>query len=234
MSSDRGLMLRAALAYAAQFGFAVFPCRPQAKEPLTAHGCKDSTRDAEQIKAWWKRWPEANVGVATGLRSNIFVLDIDDRHGGYETLASLEAQHGRIPQVPTVLTPGGGEHRYFKHPVGAEIRTSAGAIGRGLDVRGEGGYVIAPPSVHPNGRVYSWDVSARIEEVALRDPPDWLLKLTLPPLFARPGRIGDKHPDVLSRRLCARGGRNPRRRTRLGTFSICMFAARAWLFPGAR
>ncbi|MGD0290114.1 MAG: bifunctional DNA primase/polymerase [Candidatus Binataceae bacterium] len=176
MSTD-GRMLRAALAYAERFGFAVFPCKPCGKEPLTPHGFKDATNGPAQIDASWKRWPSANVSIATGAASGVVVLDVDPRHGGDETLAALEAGHGKLPDAPTVLTGGGGLHQYFKHP-GDVIHNSAGtALGPGLDIRGDGGYVIAPPSIHPNGKEYLWEVSSRIDEVPLPELPAWLLEL---------------------------------------------------------
>jgi hypothetical protein len=107
------------------------------------------------VLAWWKHWPEANIGIRTGLDSMLVVLDIDVQHGGGGTLAELVKRHGELPAAPEVLTGGGGKHLYFAHP-GREIRNSAGKLGPGLDVRGEGGYVIAPPSVHENGRAYKW------------------------------------------------------------------------------
>jgi hypothetical protein len=110
-------MPNSALAYAEHFGFAVFPCKPGGKTPLTSHGFKDATKDPAQIRDWCKRWPDANIGIATGPISGIVVLDIDPRHGGDDTLAALELQYGALPAIPMVLTGGGGVHYYFKAPV---------------------------------------------------------------------------------------------------------------------
>jgi hypothetical protein len=145
-------VLEAAVAYAGR-GLPVFPCN--GKKPHTEHGFQDASTDSEQVLAWWKCWPEANIGIRTGLDSLLVVLDVDVQHGGGGTLAELVKRHGELPAAPEVLTGGGGKHFYFAHP-GREIRNSAGRLGQGLDVRGEGGYVIAPPSVHENGRAYKW------------------------------------------------------------------------------
>ncbi len=168
-------MLRAALAYAGM-GFAVFPCASRGKAPLTAHGVKDATKDLEVIRALWGAHPGANVGIATGAISGIVVLDIDPRHGGDDTLETLQAQNGKLPETPTVLTGGGGLHFYFRHP-GVVVPNNAGKVGQGIDVRGNGGYVIAPRSVHESGNRYLWEVSSRINEVPLGELPAWILKL---------------------------------------------------------
>src|SRR5271156_3703645 len=106
--SETDPMLRAALAYAAHFGFAVFPCRPRGKTPLTDHGYKDASKDPAQIQKWWDRCPDANVAIATGAISRIVVLDIDPRHGGDDTLEALQTRYCRLPETPMVLTGGGG------------------------------------------------------------------------------------------------------------------------------
>ena len=174
----RSANLEAALAYA-QAGRAVLPCKPSGKEPLTAHGVKDATCDAVQILEWWKRCPDANVAIATGKVSGIVVLDIDPRHGGAESLKELEAKFGKLPDTVTTITGGGGRHAYFRYPKGVEgIPNSAGALGPGLDVRADGGYVIAPPSMHPSGDEYQWPVQGALR---LADIPKWLLALLSKP-----------------------------------------------------
>lgn len=174
-------MRRAALAYAQRFNVPVLPCRSDGKEPITEHGCKDATKDPAKICSWWKRWPNANVGIATGAISGVVVLDVDPQKGGHQSLVMLVAKYGELPITPTVLTGGGGQHIDFQLPEGAEIHNSAGTLGPGLDVRGEGGYVIAPPSWHPSGQAYRWAPEARIDEVELAPPPDWLITLLVSP-----------------------------------------------------
>ena len=139
------LLLKAALAYAKR-GVPVFPCEPGAKRPLTRSGHWDATTDPRAIERWWKRWPTANVGVPTGKKSGLVVLDVDLGAGGPESLAKLEGASVPAPKTVRVRTGGGGTHIYFRYPEGAEIRNSAGLLGSGLDVRGEGGYVVVPPS----------------------------------------------------------------------------------------
>ncbi len=209
MSTDR--ILSAALAYAERFDFWVFPChwlRPDgscscgkpdcktpAKHPLTEHGLNDATTDPAQIRAWWKRFPKANVAINCGV-SGLVVLDVDPRHGGHETLATIEAKHGKLPDAPTVLTGGGGLHIYLRPPADVEIRNSAGALGPGLDVRGEGGHVVAPPSVHATGALYCWEASARIDELEIPEAPAWLIGL----LTAKPAAPAQRFraPEIIA------------------------------------
>lgn len=149
------LLLAAALAYAAR-GWRVFPLVPRGKVPLASlapHGFKDATTDEAAIHEWWRREPNANVGIATGRDSGVDVLDVDVKHDGRRTLADHEAEHGYIETL-TVTTGTGGQHLYFVHQEG--VRNSAGRLA-GIDVRGGGGYVVAPPSIHPNGNPYRWD-----------------------------------------------------------------------------
>jgi hypothetical protein len=139
------MLPKAALAYAKR-GVPVFPCEPGAKRPLTRNGHWDTTTDPRVIGRWWKRWPSANLGVPTGKKSGFVVLDVDLDAGGPESLANLEGASVPAPKTARVRTGGGGIHIYFRYPSGAGIRNSAGLLGSGLDVRGEGGYVVVPPS----------------------------------------------------------------------------------------
>ena len=166
-----GEMLAAALTYTAQ-GLKVFPCRPGTKVPATAAGHKAATGDADQVDEWWRKQPDANIGIRTGAESGLVVLDVDAQHGGLRTLAELERRHGKLPTTARVLTGGGGYHYLFKHP-GGEIRSSTGRLGSGLDIRADGGYIIAPPSVHESGRAY---ISVRGIEQGLADCPAWILE----------------------------------------------------------
>ena len=159
-------LLGAALAYARR-GVPVFPCEPGGKRPLTYNGFWDATTQERRIKAWWGRWPQANVGVPTGRRSGLLVLDVDPRDGGPESLARLEQDNGPLPETARARTGGGGTHVFFRYPAGETVRNSAGALGAGLDVRGEGGYVVVPPS-RTRG-AYEW-----IDRSPPAEPP-WLL-----------------------------------------------------------
>jgi Bifunctional DNA primase/polymerase, N-terminal/Primase C terminal 1 (PriCT-1) len=161
-------MLSAALKLAAT-GMAVFPCRVRDKRPATANGFKDASRDHEQIRAWWQSEPNFNIGIATGTMSSIFVVDVDD-DGGEHELCKL----GVLPDTVEAITAR-GRHIYFRMPR-IQIGNSAGKVAPHVDVRGDGGYVLAPPSIHPSGRRYCWSVDS---SSAFADAPLWLLdKLT--------------------------------------------------------
>jgi len=139
-------ILNAALEYAAR-GWFVFPLKTGEKTPLTPHGFKDATTDPEQVRAWWTQCPEANVGIRTGRESGLVVLDID-HHGeadGEESLAKLLKEFGPLPPTFEVRTPNGGRHLYFAHRDG-EVKSRNG-LRPGLDLKADGGYVVAPPSV---------------------------------------------------------------------------------------
>lgn len=145
---------RAARGYA-KFGWRVFPCRPRGKEPITPKGCLDATTDLDVIDAWWSETPDANVGVATGPESDLFVLDVDD----VLVTQTLLDKIGAWDPTGMVITGSGGFHVYFRHF--PDARNSTSRIIEGVDTRGPGGYVLAPPSIHPNGKPYRWDLRKR-------------------------------------------------------------------------
>lgn len=149
----------------------VFPCLPRDKRPATANGVKAATTDADTIRRWWQQLPDANIGVATGEPSNIFVLDVDGIDAEVE-LRKFETQHGALPATVEVITAR-GRHVYFKMP-DAAIRNSTGKLAPDLDIRASGGYVLAPPSIHPTGRRYAWSVDCAS---AIADAPAWLLRI---------------------------------------------------------
>lgn len=159
-------------------GLAVFPLAEGSKVPLkSSNGFHSASIDADVARSRWTKHPRANIGVATGARSGVWILDVDRQHGGDKALAELSAAHGHLPLTVRVNTPGGGFHLWWRWPAaGPEIRNSAGRIGPGLDVRGEGGYVVVPPSRLSNGRRYSWTRGP----VEILDAPDWLLELARP------------------------------------------------------
>lgn len=154
-------------------------CRNIGKHPRTMNGLKDATTDDEQIQRWWQGWPGANVGVACGP-SGIVVIDIDPRHDGDESLRDLIAGQD-WPDTPTVLTGGGGVHYYFKVPPGVTIRNSSGLLGPGIDVRAEGGYVVAPPSWHESGRQYEWEAGRAPGDLKAAVVPAWIVALLTTP-----------------------------------------------------
>lgn len=164
----------AAVEYA-QRGFAVFPLVPRSKDPRIAGGFKAATRDPEAVARWWRRWPNSNIGIATGVPSGVIAFDVDPRNGGDDALIRLTNR----PEAPTVHTGGGGIHEYYAHPGDgdAPCRRNAGGL-QGIDVKGDGGYVVAPPSIHPSGSLYQWDVVLGLDEVAIPPAPAWLLELS--------------------------------------------------------
>lgn len=154
-----GNCLDAAIKYATKYGWAVFPVKPETKRPYTPHGCLDAKKNVGAIRAWWKKWPDASVGIATGSASNLIVIDedVDDDKGidGIHSIRIWEKSHGDLPETVTAITGRGGYHLYF-HYTGTDLKNRAGLL-EGVDIRGEGGYVVAPPSVHPNGTEYQWE-----------------------------------------------------------------------------
>jgi hypothetical protein len=156
----------------AQKGLAVFPCQPHGKEPACDTGLHAATTDRERIDRWWHAFPNLNIGIATGMVSGVFVLDIDGEDGE-GSLLKLESEHGALPPTVEAIT-GKGRHCYFRITGKRKISNSVGQLGVGLDVRGDGGYVIAPPSVHPSGRTYAWSVDTTRDFAAA---PDWLITM---------------------------------------------------------
>lgn len=150
-------------------GRQVFPCRD--KRPLTSRGLLDATTDRATIERWWLRWPDANLAVRCGSPSGLVVLDVDGEAGA-DSLRDLERSYEPLPTTTSVLTPRGGSHYYFQHP-GTDVKTTAGHVAAGLDIRGDGGYVLVPPSVGANGRAYTWD-----EEAQPAPMPRWLVAAT--------------------------------------------------------
>jgi hypothetical protein len=177
----------ATLAHAAR-GWPVFPvhsiepggrctcgkpeCRSPGKHPRTSHGVLDASTDSEVIGKWWRRWPTANIGLATGEGSSL--VDVDGEEG-HHALLDLQRRHGRLPETLWVRPPRGGWHAYFAPP-GEHVSNSAGKLGVGIDVRGDGGYAIAPPSVGVNSQPYRWAVRNPIAPL-----PAWLLDHLRPP-----------------------------------------------------
>jgi hypothetical protein len=157
----------------------VFPCRecePGRKRPYTGRGFHDATRDSGIIKAWWRQWPAALIGMPTGRVSGRWVLDIDVKRPEASGFDSLEDLGIVLPATPMTHTTSGGLHVYFDAG-DRELRNSAGLIGPGLDIRGDGGYVIVPS---PSSG-YAWDPIYGVD-TPLAPAPDWLW----PPKPSRP------------------------------------------------
>jgi hypothetical protein len=168
------LMLKTARALAEK-GLHVFPCMPRDKRPATPHGLKDATTDPIEIETWWDNNPDYNIAIATGTVSGVFVVDIDGDDAEAE-LRKLEAEHGELPATVEAITAR-GRHLFFRCP-DKPIRNSAGKIATGIDVRATGGYVIAPPSIHPSGKRYCWSVDSAATFAAA---PEWLVSIIAEP-----------------------------------------------------
>jgi hypothetical protein len=160
--------LGAAAVRMAEFGFYVFPVKARDKVPVTAHGLLDAKRDVNAIRACWSQHPHLNVAVRCGAESGIVVLDVDG-DDGWDSLHALENENEELPTTLSVTTPRGGQHFYWLHP-GVPIKNTTGFPGPSLDIRGDGGYVLAPPSIGPGGKAYVID-----EAVPFKAMPDWLL-----------------------------------------------------------
>jgi hypothetical protein len=132
------------------------------------NGLKDATTDPERIERWWRANPNYNVAIATGTASGIFIIDVDDAEA---ELRRLEAEHGALPPSVEAITAR-GRHVYLKMPH-ADVHNSAGKLALGIDVRATGGYVLAPPSMHPSGCRYCWSVDSAN---TIADPPAWLIQ----------------------------------------------------------
>lgn len=176
MTTNQNL-LDAALQYAAN-GWHVFPITPKSKKPAMKSWPTMATTNPQRITSWWtNQFAGHGIGIATGTQSGIFALDVDVADGkqGDETLHQLEAQHGDLPDTLTSITGTGGTHHIYQTPPGVEIRNNASTrLGADLDIRGDGGYIVAPPTVHPNGQPYEWDLG---EPNQPAQAPQWLIDL---------------------------------------------------------
>jgi hypothetical protein len=193
LSNNR--MLESALWYATKIGWPVFPCHsirdgsctcgagPNCKSPgkhprwmkdNLEHGCASATTDEEIIRMWWAKWSDAHIGMATGAGSGVWVLDEDPRHGGDNSRHGLEQDYSKLPNTRQSVTGSKGSHRFFRHP-GLKVKNEI-AIAPGLDIRGDGGLVILPPSGHISGNTYQWDGLDGVK-APIADAPAWLLEM---------------------------------------------------------
>ena len=185
--------MKAAAVYARELGWAIVPlhdvtsgrcsCEPRpdgepcpnaGKHPRLRKWQEEASNDLDVVAEWIRQYPRANVGIATGALSRFFALDVDPEKGGRETLAALEAEHGRLPQTVQSTTGSGGSHFLFQMPDGMNLRNSAGKLGDGLDTRGDGGQIVVAPSRSSKG-AYRWVHAPWDTKIA--PAPEWLLKL---------------------------------------------------------
>lgn len=181
---------------------------PYARNGFARNGLHDATTDQGSLRRWWSRHPDLNVAIATGSRAGIVVLDVDPRHGGDAALLELERDHGPLPATVVATSGGGGKHYYFRHVQG--IGSSANKLAGGLDVRGDGGYIIAPPSNHASGGAYAWDSDCSPWDREPAALPEWLLAMLT-------GSPPSSAPATAPGARLSEGGRNTWLMSRAGT-----------------
>lgn len=185
-------------------------CKSPGKHPFSVHGVTDASKDREQVEAWWNQWPSANIGVATGAVSNLVVVDADGPEGIEAALQLL-----RDPFIYPSVETGSGYHFYFLHP-GAVIRNSAGKIAPHVDIRGDGGYCVAPPSSHVSGNTYHW-----LNSVECQHLPEDLLGIIREPLGAAGPACAADQPVIIQELL--RRGHKPVSMTTQSAVYRCPF-----------
>lgn len=242
--AEEPTLAAAAIRYA-NLGIPVFPCMPGGKQPLTPNGFHDATSNARTVHAWWQRHPEANIGLPTGARTGVLVVDIDMHSGGNGFDAFERARTQGIADAWgwLVRTPSGGIHAYFPNDISVEQR-SWQVPSAHIDFRGDGGYAISPPSrLAIGGTIRAYDVIAvttqptkPVDAIQLREflePPR--SKLSPPPPGMPPRGC---RPDALARTvaLTAEGGRNRAlfwASCRMVENGVSRVDATSWLLPAA-
>lgn len=173
-------------AIGATCGCGVPTCATPGKHPIGAlvnRGLHNASAFSAHITNWWTQWPDANIAIRTGSASNLVVIDLDDRpNDGREGMATWRRlvtayNYGQSPETVEAITGGGGRHLYFIAPPGVLIVSSKDHLGPGVEVKAEGGYVVAPPSTHISGRAYTWEASSHPDDIEVAPLPDWLLAL---------------------------------------------------------
>lgn len=170
MAAEAKNMKEWALHYA-EMGLAVFPLACRDKVPAVVGGCKVATTERTTIERWWDKNPQYNIGIATGNKSSGLVvidLDVDKNKGidGYDVLRDWQNKHGKLPETWQSITGRGGYHYFYKDAI---VHSNRVGLYEGVDIRGEGGYIVAPPSVHPNGNIYEWEQGPEEYEIAQVD-----------------------------------------------------------------
>jgi hypothetical protein len=193
-------------------GWSIVPVMPRGKQPLVPWRDYQQKRAAvDEVRAWYRRWPNANVGIVTGQVSNLVVMDIDPAHGGERSLADLVARYGALPATLIAHTGGGGQHHYFSAPADPVPVRSRVGLAPGIDVRAEGGMIVAPPSIHPSGGHYEW---ITLIGAAPAPVPRWLIALVQ---GARPAGLG--HGVHYWRTLAAEGVTEGARNSTIASFA---------------
>lgn len=178
-------------------GYPVLPLKAKSKVPDTRHGKKDASADPNTVSAWFPADTERNIGILTGDRSGLLVLDIDPRNGGTDSFERLKVEYGQLPRTRCARTGGGGLHFYFSIPANSPAvgdRPNVGGFS-GVDIKADG-YVVAAPSIHESGTPYMWE-----SDVPIAIAPDWLIQLAM-------GKKREKTAARVSDQSIVEGGRN--------------------------
>ena len=200
--------LDAAIEYASK-GMAVFPLKARGKDPLTKHGVKDATTNFNTIEKWWTKHPNANIGIACGAVSGgLLVVDLDEKENGIsgsDSLHNWERENGELPETVRSITGKGGAHLLFRIDHAEKNKVN---LLEGVDIRSDNGYIVAPPSIHPNGNRYEWEYDPEEYEIAEADAT--VLKLLSvgkkpePDKFTVPDKIPDgKRNDTIFKMACS-------------------------------
>ncbi|MGE1118331.1 bifunctional DNA primase/polymerase [Bacillus altitudinis] len=184
-SIHKNPVLEAALGYSELLNWAVIPlhsvvngrctcnrnCQSPGKHPRTSNGLKAATTDRNTIIGWFTENPISNIGIVTGKKSGFIVVDIDRKHQGFESLNYLMEVNGKFPSTVEAISGGGGYHYLFKYT--SHVRNKTNLL-PGIDIRGDGGYVVVAPSVHSSGKRYEWELSSKPYVNEIAEPPEWL------------------------------------------------------------
>ena len=206
-----GAILDAAIEYA-EAGYAVIPVKRSDKAPYTPNGLADASKDVDTLRQWWQRWPEANVAVVCGhVSGDLFVIDIDikpekGKHGD-EELLKWQAKYGDFPETVKQRTGSGGQHQFFRDPNIALYKNKVNAI-HGIDVRGEGSYVVVAPSVYEDGRVYEWEGASILDTIEVADANESVIKLLALNPRDQKGETSIQEHETISMKDVPEGQRN--------------------------
>ena len=163
--------------YTQQLRWEIFPIKPYSKSPPLCLWQSEASRDSLQIREWWGRNPNANIGLRCGVTSGVVVVDVDPLHTGDESLLELFSEYDNFPDTPVCMTGGGGQHFFFKHPIDVKIPSKNGVLAPGIDIKADGGYVLLSPSIHPSGERYLWDEVVAPSKLEMAELPTWLFDL---------------------------------------------------------
>ena len=166
-----------AFTYAEKLKWLIVPNKPKSKVPTLPCWTANAYWLKESIERQWEKNPRLNIGILTGQKTGLCILDVDPEHEGDKTLSDLCKRYEDIPLTPTSVTGTGGKHYVFRLPEGINLRNSAGKLGKGLDIRAEGGQFIAPPSLHPNGNKYQWEEGKSPFILSPAPLPGWIIEL---------------------------------------------------------